>query len=50
MFYGTVPNKIVIKLTKLKRQNVKLRYLQDVNQLAIKNAYGGKSSKYAPVE
>ena len=26
------PLKIVIKLTKLKRQNVKLKYLEDINQ------------------
>ena len=27
--YSTAPNKIVIKLTKLKRQNVMLKYLEE---------------------
>ena len=36
VFYSWAPNKIVIKLTTLKRQNVKLNYLEDINQLVIK--------------
>ena len=34
--YRTAPNQIVIKLTKLKRQNVKLNYLEDIKHLVIK--------------
>ena len=33
MFHTTAPNKIVIKLTKLKIQMLKLKYLEDINQL-----------------
>ena len=36
MFYTTAPNRIVIKLTKLKIQMLKLKYLEDINQLVIK--------------
>ena len=35
IFYSTAPNKIVIKLTKL-RQTVKLKYLEDKKQLVKK--------------
>ena len=38
IFCSTATNKIVIKLTKLKRQNVKLKYLEDINQLVIKRS------------
>ena len=41
IFYSTAPNKIVIKLTKLKRQTVKLKYLEDKKQLVIKNTFRG---------
>ena len=33
MFYTTTRNKIAIKLTKLKIQMLKLKYLEDINQL-----------------
>ena len=45
IFYRTAPNEIVIKLAKLKIQNVKLKSLEDIKQLVVKN-----TSKYAPVE
>ena len=52
IFYSTAPNKIVIKLTKLKRQNVKLKCLGYIKQLVYneKHIQQKKSSKYAPVE
>ena len=31
-FYSTAPTKIVIILTKLKRKNVKLKYLEDIKK------------------
>ena len=37
IFYKTALNKIVIKLTKLKSQDVQLKYLADINLLVIKN-------------
>ena len=37
MFYIAAPNKIVIKLTKLKIQNVKVKYLVRINQLVKKS-------------
>ena len=43
IFYSTAPDKIVIKLTKLKRQNVELKYLEDIKQLIIKNTFNGKN-------
>ena len=45
IFYNTAPNKIVIKLTKLKRQNVKLKYLEDIKQLEIKNTFRGRNHR-----
>ena len=45
IFYSTAPNKIVIKLTKLKRQNVKLKYLEDIKQLVIKNIFAGRNHR-----
>ena len=45
IFYNTAPNKIVIKLTKLKRQNVKLKYLEDIKQLVIKNTFRGRNHR-----
>ena len=39
IFYSTVPNKIVIKLTHLKRQTVKWKYLEDIRQLVIKSTF-----------
>ena len=36
IFYSTAPNKIAIKLIKLRKQNVKLKYLKGINQLVIK--------------
>ena len=44
--------KIVIKLTKLKKQNVKLKYLEDIKQLVYnkKHIQCKKSLKYARVE
>ena len=41
--YSTAPNKIVLKLTKLKRQNIKLKYLEDIKQLVIKNTFSGRN-------
>ena len=32
IFYSTAPNDIVIKLTKQKLQNVRLKYLEDIKQ------------------
>ena len=43
IFYGTVPNKIVIKLTHLKRQTVKLKYLGDIRQLVIKSTFSRRN-------
>ena len=37
MFYIAAPNKIVIILTKLKIQNVKVKYLEGINQLVKKS-------------
>ena len=41
----TVPTKIVIKLTKLKGQNLKLKYLEDIKQLVIKNIFSGRNHR-----
>ena len=49
IFYSTAPNKIVIKLKKLKRKNVKLKYLEDIKQLIIqliiKNTFSGTNHR-----
>ena len=36
IFYSTALNKIVIKLIKLRKQNVKLEYPEKIDQLVIK--------------
>ena len=36
IFYNTTSNKIAIKLTKLKRKNVKQKCLEDIKELVIK--------------
>ena len=36
IFHNTAPNKVVIKLIKLRKQNVQLKYIKDINQLVIK--------------
>ena len=49
MFYSTAPDNVFIKLTNLKRQNVMLKYLEDINQLVIKST-AEEIMKYAPIE
>ena len=36
IFYSTAPNKIAIKLIKLRKQNIKLKFLKRTGQLVIK--------------
>ena len=51
LFYTTVPNEIVIKLTKLKTQNVKVKVSRGYKSISNKkNIQRKKSSKYTPVE
>ena len=45
IFYSRAPNKIVIKLTKLKIQTVKLKYLEDKKQLVIRNTLSGRNHR-----
>ena len=44
ILYSTAP-KIVVKLTKLKRQNLKLKYLEDIKQLIIKSTFSGRNHR-----
>ena len=44
IFYSTAPNKIVIKLTKLKN-TVKLKYLEDIKLLVIKYTFSGRNHR-----
>ena len=43
--YSTAPKKNIIKLANLKRQNVKLKYLEDRKQLVIKNTISGRNHR-----
>ena len=45
IFYSTAPSKTVIKLTKLKKQNVKLKYLEDIKQLIVQNTFNGRNHR-----
>ena len=46
ILYSTAsPNKIVIKSTNLKIQNVKLKYLEEINQLPIENTYSWTNNR-----
>ena len=38
---------LLIKLTKLKRQHVKLKYLEDIKQLVIKNTFNRRNHQKA---
>ena len=51
IFYTTAPSKIVIKLTKLKIQNVKVKVSRGYTSISNKkHIQQKKSSKFAPVE
>ena len=45
IFYNTTPNKIAIKLTKLKRKNVKQKCLEDIKELVIKNTFSRRNHR-----